>query len=170
MRSYLRAIGGPTSINDMLITLTIASIFAVTGLVVLVNRRLPVSLGGKKITPCAFCAGVSLTWLWLVIARSAGVAIDPLIPAILMGGSVVGLSYLVEKKLSSNRQPLYWKLSFVPVGFLAIYAFLTYRWWLVALSLIVMLAVFLFFTRRTHHEPTHDAKIKDLEKEMEKCC
>lgn len=48
---------------------------------------------------CALCVGVSLTWLWLLVARLFGRVDDALLIGILMGGSAVGLMYLLERRL-----------------------------------------------------------------------
>lgn len=48
---------------------------------------------------CALCVGVSLTWLWLLVARLFGLVDDALLIGILMGGSAVGLMYLLERRL-----------------------------------------------------------------------
>ncbi|MFA4831196.1 MAG: hypothetical protein WC862_05270 [Patescibacteria group bacterium] len=60
----------------------------------------------KKITRsqiCAICAGVSLTWIALLAGHWLGwLAIDPLLIAVLMGQSVVGLYYLLERKFAER--------------------------------------------------------------------
>jgi hypothetical protein len=48
--------------------------------------------------PCAICAAVSTTWLGLLALKLSGYNIPLLIPAILMGETVVGGMYAIEKK------------------------------------------------------------------------
>ncbi|MEX0689815.1 MAG: hypothetical protein WD095_00035, partial [Candidatus Paceibacterota bacterium] len=48
---------------------------------------------------CALCASVFATWLFLLGYLYLGNGVDPSIIAILMGGSIVGFMYLLEKKL-----------------------------------------------------------------------
>lgn len=48
---------------------------------------------------CALCVSVSATWLWLLVAYLLGRADDKLLIGILMGGSVVGIMYMLERRL-----------------------------------------------------------------------
>lgn len=50
-----------------------------------------------KLNFCVLCGAVSLTWISLVGLFWAGLFEDILLIALLMGGSVVGIYYLVEK-------------------------------------------------------------------------
>lgn len=52
-----------------------------------------------KLRFCVICASVSLTWIGLLIAYRVGAFHDPVIVALLMGQSVVGIYYLAEKRL-----------------------------------------------------------------------
>lgn len=67
---------------------------------------------------CPLCAGVSATWIGLLALHAAGVPIDPRLPALLMGGSVVGLAGLGERALAprGTHLLLVWKTGFVLVG------------------------------------------------------
>lgn len=51
---------------------------------------------------CALCASVSLTWLTLLAAYKLEKFNNPVILALLMGQSVVGVFYLVEKKVEEK--------------------------------------------------------------------
>lgn len=57
---------------------------------------------------CAVCVAVSGTWLTLLGARFAGYAIDPAIVGVLMGESIVGVYYLLEKKAPVGWQIFRW--------------------------------------------------------------
>ena len=49
---------------------------------------------------CALCASISLTWLTLLGLYWAKTFNDPILIALLIGNSVVGVYYLVEKKIA----------------------------------------------------------------------
>ena len=143
-----------------MITTTIISILSITVLVWLANRAL-----GAKI-----CAGVSLTWIVMLAARYLGYEIDPVILAMLMGASVVGLAYQLEKKLQTNRLQLLWKTFFIPSGFLAAYGLVYSNWpmFLGAMAwLLVLIYAFLYLPKFFHG---NNKKVKELEKKMEQCC
>ena len=55
-----------------------------------------------KLKVCALCAAVSTTWLGLLAMKLSGFDVDLLIIGILMGGSAVGIMYLLEKKMSEK--------------------------------------------------------------------
>ena len=88
------------------------SILGIAALVWTVNRL-------SKTLWCPICVGVAGTWLWMIVARYAGVSIDPTMLAILLGGSVAGTAYLLEKHLPQDRSKLLWKTLFIPIGFIA---------------------------------------------------
>ncbi len=48
---------------------------------------------------CVLCASVSLTWLGFLMAYKLGRWADPTPILVLMGGSVVGLYYLVDRRV-----------------------------------------------------------------------
>lgn len=48
---------------------------------------------------CVLCGSVSLTWLGFLIAYKLGEWSDPLPVILLMGGSVVGIYYLVDRRI-----------------------------------------------------------------------
>src|SRR3989338_7218194 len=109
----------------------VISILVITGFTWLLNRFSP-----RRI--CSICAGVSATWLWIIGLRILGYNIDMLVPAVLMGGSVVGLAYQLETKLPPHRSPLLWKSLFIPIGFLSVLYLLLFQWLGVALALIIL--------------------------------
>lgn len=149
----------------MLITITIVSILIITFAVWLVARAVP-------FTACPICAGVFLTWLGLLGARGMGYEVDAVIPAILMGGSVVGIAYQLEKKLNAVSQDtrLFFKTLFMSAGFIAAYAILV-QWWIALLLAATFLAAvsgwFVFSNRVVRLQKE---AIGDIEKKMEECC
>ena len=52
-----------------------------------------------QIKVCAACAAFATTWLLLLALSYRGVPVDPLLIGVLMGGSVVGVLYLLKEKL-----------------------------------------------------------------------
>ncbi len=59
-------------------------------------------LFAKKSRLCLICASVSLTWLTLLVLYKKGVFDDVVILSMLMGQSIVGIFYLLEKKTSEK--------------------------------------------------------------------
>jgi hypothetical protein len=79
---------------------------------------------------CPLCAGVAGTWIAMLAAHWAGMELDLRLPALLLGGSVVGLAGLGEVALA-GRAPgavLAWKTAFVATGFATAYALLLAAW------------------------------------------
>ena len=144
--------------------ITIVSILGITGVAALLRVKTPLRL-------CPICAGVSGTWAWMLVARAVGYAIDPLIIGILMGGSVVGAAYQLEKRLPSGRSPLLWKTIFIPGGMFAVYELLSSRWVVFFAALGVMLILtFVFLRPRRGHGGKEGERVQDLEEKMKKCC
>jgi peptidoglycan/LPS O-acetylase OafA/YrhL len=146
----------------MSIAIAAVSILAISAITWLVNRML-------SFTVCPICAGVFLTWAWLVGAYFAGYGIDPVVPALLMGGSVVGIAYQLEKKSKSSSAgtTLLWKALFIPAGFIAAYAVLEQVWTAFLVAAVFLLLVSLILL------PKAGARVEangELEKKMEDCC
>lgn len=143
----------------MLITITVISILVVTTLAWLANKVLPFQV-------CPVCAGTFLTWVWLVSAHFLGYEINLVIPALLMGGTVVGVMYKLEKKFSNlpAGRLLLWKVVFVPAGFVAAYGVLEQLWTavLLVLAFVFLLSLALLSLR--------GESASGLEKKMEDCC
>jgi len=76
--------------------IAISSILILTCFVYLLNKKLPI-----QIQICSICAGVSLTWLWMLLGMGYGllpVEKYQLITAVLMGGSIVGITNKLQEK------------------------------------------------------------------------
>ncbi len=150
----------------MEISVALISILAITGLMWLFNKVSP-----RKI--CPICAGVSGTWLWIL----AGIWLElfqskdwEIIAALTMGGSVVGIAYQLEKYLFPRFSPLFWKVCFISVGFLAVYGIISSKWGLVVSALFLLAGIMFIFLRKPIHNKKEDKKIKELEKQMKECC
>ena len=140
----------------------IASMLALTALAWLARKawRWPV---------CPICVGVAGTWLWLLAARTAGLAVEPAVLAMLLGASVLGGAQWVEARLPAGRSPLLWKALALPVGFAAAYGLVAERWTeatLAALALAVLAAMFV----RPRGVGGDAAVVAELEERMKKCC
>ena len=62
-------------------------------------------LGVQQLTSvrvCALCAAVSVTWLVLLALYLLGYVTAPIVIAVLMGESVTGVFYLLERKTSER--------------------------------------------------------------------
>ncbi|MEK7630271.1 MAG: hypothetical protein AAB432_02745 [Patescibacteria group bacterium] len=134
---------------------------------------------GQRLKVCPICAGVFGTWLWMLVGALADKLpiTDYQLPiAILMGGSVVGVAYALEKRLPPNRSSLLWKMLFTPIGFIAVYSILS-SWWFLFITFTIILAIFaMWFTKKPsdlgrdkiNSEPNRTAE--QLKKKMEDCC
>ena len=145
------------------ILLTTVSILAITGFAWLAGKILPFPV-------CPICVGVAGTWLWMLAAQLAGFPLDPSMLAILLGGSVVGSAYQLEKHLPEGRSPLLLKTLFLPIGFLAAYGLAVPHWSLLAMAVaaLLLLSVVFFVPRR--HPEKNSAAVEKLERDMKKCC
>jgi len=146
-----------------LMLITVASIFFVTLAVWLADKFSPVYV-------CPICVGVSATWLWLLGANFFGYAVNLTIPAMLMGGSVVGIAYQLDKKMPAGKSSLLWKSLFISTGFLAAYALLTLRAPLFDVLVVALIVLWLVFFKLPVHKAHESGDVKKLEEKMEECC
>lgn len=58
--------------------------------------------GIAKKTFCVICASISLTWLAFLFLYYAGLFREPVLIAVLIGESIVGIYYLLEKHIKEN--------------------------------------------------------------------
>lgn len=143
---------------------TIVSIWMITALAWLVKKFLSIKV-------CPVCAGVSGTWLWMLAARFFGYQVDPVALAMLLGGSVVGIAYQVEKRLPHGRSPFIWKLIFIPVGFAAAYGLVLPYWEIFVASSFLLIMFTVIFLRPSNHQSTAAKRaVEELEDRMKDCC
>lgn len=140
----------------MWIIISATSILVIATITRLANKALPFKI-------CSICAGVSGTWAWLLAGRWLGYPIDVVVLGLLMGGSVVGIAYQVEKRR--------WKTLFIPLGFIAAYS-LIFSWWTAfGLMILLLSLLFLVFVKKPRGFSRKDEKeIAELEEKMKKCC
>jgi len=142
---------------------TIASLLAIAGLAWAAGRMLRLPL-------CPICSGVAGTWLWMLVARHHGFAIDAAMLSILLGGSVVGIAYQIEKRLAGARSPLLWKTLFIPAGFAAAYGLAGAQWVLLVAALVVLLLLSAYFLWPRGSATTSSTAVQELESRMKNCC
>lgn len=142
---------------------TIFSILAITGLGWAAKKML-------RIPVCPICLGVGGTWLWMVIGRSLGYAVDTTMLAILLGGSVAGIAYQIEKRLPQGRSPLLWKTLFIPAGFVAAYALAAPQWALFAMVSVALVLLTAFFLLPPGASGEASDTVEELKKKMQNCC
>jgi len=154
---------------EILIALT--SIIAITFGAKAVSRFLPFEL-------CPICAGVAGTWFWVLAGIYAGrLSAEDwiLVAALAMGGSVVGIAYLGEKRFEwAEKSIFYFKVPVIVGGFAFVYWALN-NISLLSLGIEALLLTFLFFVyfvlpaiglaREKNPE-----KVRELEEKLKSCC
>ena len=108
----------------------------------------------------------------LVSAYFLGYQINLVVPALLMGGSVVGIAYQLEKKMlgSSANRTLLLKVLFIPAGFVTAYALLEQLWIVFLLAVIFLFLVSFAFSSANKMSSSSKETADDIEKKMENCC
>ncbi len=151
----------------MLIAISLGSILILTALAFLLRKAVAPWL-------CPLCAAVAGTWSWLLGAHFAGLAVDLRLPAILLGGSVVGLATLGEKALAGRSEAyrLVWKMMLVTVGFATAWFITTLAWSGIAIGLVTLGAI--MATPWLSNAPQGHAggleRIQRLKEQMKNCC
>src|SRR3989344_2880435 len=142
------------SIYLIMLTIAIVSILVISFFAWITNQSLSFRI-------CPICAGVSGTWIWLLASRFLGYEIDLIILALLMGGSVVGLS----SKLDKN-----WKIPFIPLGFIATYNLLLENWTILLISLVILSLLSFAFLLLHKKSNLNKETNQELEQKMKNCC
>lgn len=151
----------------MLIAIANSSILILTALAYLVRKSAAPWL-------CPLCAGVAGTWMWLLGAYFAGFAVDLRIPAILLGGSVVGLAGQWEKMLAnkSGTYLLVGKTLFVMAGFATVWFVTTQTWSAVAIGLVALGVITLlpWVGMSVQGTTGRPGRVERLKEQMKSCC
>jgi len=120
---------------------------------------------------CPLCVGVSATWLWLLVVRTGNTAVDPAVLGLLMGGTVVGLAYQLQKRLPADRSPALFLALFAIAGFGTANGAIAGHWSWTILSAAGLVGVMGWaFLAGTHPERKDSAAVADVEKKLENCC
>ncbi len=124
-------------------------------------------LGLKKHLPfklCAICVSISLTWVSLLVLYRLSVFNDPVILALLMGGSVVGIYYAVEKRVPTELTVF--RLPFLLSSLLIAYMIITLIINLPAISLIATVWIVMIFAYAYRNK----AGVNQIVKNVIQCC
>lgn len=150
----------------MIIAIVTASILVITAAVWRLNR-----ISFLKI--CPICTGVSGTWFWILAGIYFGL-LDAgswsLAAAMLMGGSVVGIAYQLEKKLPVGKSQFLWKMVFIPAGFISVYGILTEQWIAFFAAMIFLALISFLFIREQKHRGPGNRVVGELTEKMKNCC
>lgn len=153
----------------MELLITLSSIVGITLLAFGFNAVFRAGRFGRK-GVCPICVGVSLTWIWeLVVLWQYGWG-DSAIIAMLMGATVVGVTSQLERHLPNPSWVFLWKALFIPAGFITMYGIFERAWAVGVLGLVLGVAVYLAFFRRSQKAAEVSQTAADLEKKMEQCC
>jgi hypothetical protein len=118
---------------------------------------------------CPVCVAVAGTWIAMVFARFLGLAIDPVLLAVLIGASAVGITDAIERRLPPRRSPALSKLILLPPGLVAAYGVATGQWAMAAFG-VGLFAVGMAFFLRPVSSPRDEAAVRRLEEQMKRCC
>ena len=136
---------------------------------------------------CAICAAVSLTWAGFLYAYLSGRSVDSLVLAMLMGGSVVGLMYAMQKAFEKRGWTHFWffRWHIITFGTAFCWALLNERWVMTGSTAFLgaVLGLFVFsFSRKpvVSHAASSTAPNqksaewgrakRELEERMKHCC
>jgi len=147
----------------MTILLAVVSVLGIAALAWAARKTLPFPV-------CPICAGVAGTWLWMLIGRELGYPADATVLATLLGATVAGSAYQLEKRLPAERSLLLWKMLFVPAGLVAAYALVSSRWALAGAAIASLIALIAGFLVPPRAAAGDNAKIEELERQMKRCC
>lgn len=153
----------------MQILIPTISIIVLTGIVWIANRIFSIRV-------CPICAGISGTWIWMLATFFLGYEINLFILGTLMGGSVVGITYQLEKRFLIGKilhnKLLIWKTVFMVSGFITAYALASSEWIAFSLSaaIITALSIFAVTQKSKVINKKQNKNVEQLEKYMEDCC
>lgn len=150
----------------MAIAITIISILTITVVVWVIRKTAALNI-------CPICAGVSLTWLWILLGLWFGklpTGDYRLIAAMLLGGTVVGSMSKLEQSVKP-KFVLIWKTIFTVSGFLAADGLLSGDWLVVAAG-IALAAIFtlIFKARKVKIDKSESEQVEKLKNKMKNCC
>lgn len=150
----------------MVIFFSVISIFIIATIAWFIGKLTPIKI-------CPICAGVAGTWLWFLGGIFAGflpIAIYQLPTAILMGGSVVGIAYQIEKKIPSQKSSILFKVLFIPTGFVVMYSLLLSRWIVFVPAFLLLVILSAVFAKSSKETIETSNNIEEIKKNMENCC
>lgn len=122
----------------------------------------------KQITSlrfCVLCASVSTSWLLLLLLYWFSVSVDPVLIAVLMGQSVVGMYYLVEKKVQEEMH--IFRLPFLLTCTVVVFALLGYFSDLFAPLILLGIVWSLLIVVYAYRS---NPKVRHIIKKLVECC
>ena len=122
-----------------------------------------------RLSICPVCVAVAGTWIAMLGARFLGFPIDPVLLAVLLGASAVGIAGALERRLPPGRSPAVAKLVLLLPGLAAAYGVAAEQWVMAALALGVF-ALGAAFCLRPAPGPVDEAAVRRLEEQMKRCC
>lgn len=123
-----------------------------------------------RVSACPICVGVAGTWLWMLVGRQLGLAVDTSMLPLLLAGSVVGLAYQAERLLPPGRSAALFKGIAIPLGLAAAYALEQSLWgWLAAMLAALAVVVAVFF-RAAGPAAVQSEAVEELKRQMKQCC
>ena len=114
---------------------------------------------------CVLCASVSLTWIVLLVLYWLALFADPALIAVLMGQSVVGIYYVLEKRVPESL--LLFRFPFFLTATAVVFAMVGYvstMMWPVLLLLLLWSVTFVLYAY------TSNPKVKRIVSELTACC
>ncbi len=118
-----------------------------------------------RVKLCAICGGVSATWIILLLLYWLDYFRDPLFIALLMGQTIVGIYYLLERRV--KEELLVFRLPFLLSATLAAYGALSKS--LGGRNVLLLLAlVWVFFG--SIYVLRHNKAVKDAFRRLISCC
>lgn len=122
----------------------------------------------KKI--CPICALVSVTWLTLLTLKGLGFQVNETLLAMLMGGSVVGVSYSLSKKIKGSE--MWWKLLSVPLGFGLMFALSNFAWANFIAMTVAYSLLWLLFRQSSGSQLSNpeSGRKTDINNQLKNCC
>lgn len=125
---------------------------------------------------CAICVAVSLSWLILLLINDNS-AEWRVSAGILMGMSITGLMYSLEKMYKKNKIKNFWLVRLIVIigGFYGVYFLLHQQWSLLTLivigSVLLTAIVSLLFQGITHQQALGEIKgKKSIIQKLDDCC
>ncbi len=145
------------------ILVTLASVLAIAGVMWAARQLLGLPV-------CPICLGVGGTWLWMLVARELGYPVDATMLAVLLGASVAGTAYLIEKRLPAGRSALLWKTLFIPSGAVAAYALVAQLWPVAGIASMILVVLTAFFLVAPAGSQAPSRNVEELAAKMKNCC
>lgn len=105
----------------------------------------------SKYKLCVLCVAVATTWISLLILYWKGIFVDNILLSILIGNSVVGFYYLIEKKISEKfyifRLPFFLTLLLIGYELISFAALIQIASAMILVGILWLLTAILFIYR-----------------------